>query len=384
MPFFQYHAIDRVHFDRPAFEAILEEANARNSQRVFVVASRTLNRSTDAVQRCVAPLGSRVVGIFDECVPLIPRETALALSERLREAQADLVVTIGGGQVIDTVKVALVCLAQNVKVVNDLDEWTWRPGPDGALIKPKLNPINCRQIVVPTTMSASEYHDFGASTDRKLGRKTGFGHPHIAAAAVILDPAITLHTPEELWFSTGMRAIDHAVAHISANNAVALTDAACTEAIVRLRTNLPKSKASPKALAPRMQCQLGSWLSAFGKGRVSFGVCHGIGNVLHEMTGVAHSMTTCVLLPTCLEWNRPVLGEKYLRIAHAFEAERDASTAIRNLIASLGLPSRLRDVDVSTDAFKSIAARAVHHSMVLSNPRQVSTDDVIEILNAAW
>jgi maleylacetate reductase len=384
MPFFQYHAIDRVHFDRPASEAILEEASVRDARRVFVVASRTLNRSTDAVRGCVAPLGSRVVGIFDECVPLIPRETAVALAERLREARADLVVTIGGGQVIDTVKVALVCLAQNVNTADDLDEWTWRPGPGGSLIRPMLNPIPFRQIVVPTTMSASEYHDFGGATDRKLGHKTGFGHPHIAAAAVILDPAVTLHTPEELWFSTGMRAIDHAVAHISANNAVALTDAACTEAIVRLRTNLPKSRSSPKAMAPRMQCQLGSWLSAFGKGRVSFGVCHGIGNVLHEMTGVAHSMTTCVLLPTCLEWNRPNLGEKYLRIARAFNTDGDASTAIRGLITSLGLPSRLRDVGVSADAFKSIAARAVRHPMVLSNPRPVSTDDVVEILRKAW
>jgi maleylacetate reductase len=176
----------------------------------------------------------------------------------------------------------------------------------------------------------------------------------------------------------------HPFAHISANNAVALTDAACTEAIVRLRTNLPQSKSAPKALAPRMQCQLGSWLSAFGKGRVSFGVCHGIGNVLHEMTGVAHSMTTCVLLPTCLEWNRPILGEKYLRVARAFNAESDASTAIRDLITSLGLPSRLRDVGVSADAFKNIATRAVAHPMVLSNPRPVSADDVVEILSKAW
>jgi maleylacetate reductase len=94
MPFFQYHAIDRVHFDRPASEAILEEASARNARRVFVVASRTLNRSTDAVRGCITPLGPRVVGIFDECVPFIPRETVLALAERLREARADLVVTI--------------------------------------------------------------------------------------------------------------------------------------------------------------------------------------------------------------------------------------------------------------------------------------------------
>jgi len=124
MPSFQYHAIDRVHFDRPASEAILEEASVRNARRVFVVASRTLNRSTNAVRGCITPLGSRVVGIFDECVPLIPRESAVTLAERLREARADLVVTIGGGQVIDTVKVALVCLAQNVKTADDLDEWT--------------------------------------------------------------------------------------------------------------------------------------------------------------------------------------------------------------------------------------------------------------------
>jgi len=294
-------------------------------------------------------------------------------------------VTIGGGMVIDTVKVALVCLAQKIKSVDELDAWTWRKDRDGTFIRPKLNPIPCRQIVVPTTLSASEYHDFGGATDRKIGRKTGFASPHIAAAAVILDPAMTLHTPDQLWFSTGIRAIDHAVAHISASNAVALTDATCTEALVRLSRALPQAKASPEALSPRLQCQLGSWLSAFGKGRVNFGVCHGIGNVLHEMTGVAHSMTSCVLLPTCLEWNRPVLGEKYLRVASALGTTGEiASAVLRDLIASLGLPTRLRELKVSPEIFESIAAAAVEHPMVQSNPRIVKGQDVVEILEKAW
>ena len=38
-----------------------------------------------------------------------------------------------------------------------------------------------------------------------------FRHPLAIPSAVILDPAITVHTPEWLFLSTGIRAVDHCV-----------------------------------------------------------------------------------------------------------------------------------------------------------------------------
>ncbi|MCU0921620.1 MAG: iron-containing alcohol dehydrogenase, partial [Burkholderiaceae bacterium] len=107
---FNFLAQDRVHFGVSAAEGIGAEVAQRGATRLFVVTSRSLHRNTEAVAAALAPVQDRVVGLFDECVEHTPRDTVIALTRRLRETRCDLIVSIGGGTVIDTVKVALVCL----------------------------------------------------------------------------------------------------------------------------------------------------------------------------------------------------------------------------------------------------------------------------------
>ena len=87
----------------------------------------------------------------------------------------------------------------------------WYHRPDGSRHAPVIKPPPYRQIVVSTTLSAAEFSDFGGSSDPERKVKDGYAGKYSGAAAVILDPAITMHTPEWLWLSTAIRAIDHAV-----------------------------------------------------------------------------------------------------------------------------------------------------------------------------
>jgi maleylacetate reductase len=66
-------------------------------------------------------------------------------------------------------------------------------------------------VAIPTTLSAAEFTAFAGVTDVSRRAKEGYGHPLLAPRAVVLDPAMTLSTPPQLWFSTGMKAVDHAV-----------------------------------------------------------------------------------------------------------------------------------------------------------------------------
>jgi superfamily II DNA helicase RecQ len=118
---FNFLALDRVHFGVLAAEALQLEITQRASQRIFMVTSRTLNRTTPAVTDLAHHLGNQVVGVFDECVEHTPRTSVIALAAALREAQADLVVSVGGGTVIDTAKIALLCLAEGIHHADDLD-----------------------------------------------------------------------------------------------------------------------------------------------------------------------------------------------------------------------------------------------------------------------
>ncbi len=383
---YQYLALDRVHFGRPAAEVILEEADARDAERVYVVTSRTLNQTTSAIRDAVAPLGSRVVGVFDACVEHTPRETVLELAEVLRGANADLVVTIGGGTAIDTSKMALLALAQDVRSVEAFDDWHIRVSEDGGRVVPEVGAPPCRQIVVPTTLSAAEFSDLAGCTDRARGQKHLYHGKLIGSATSILDPAITLHTPERLWLSTGVRAIDHAVESICSIDAQPLTDATCTDALARLAQALPASKRNPSDLDLRLQCQLGVWLSASGIGRINYGASHGLGHVLGAAAGVPHGITSCVLLPAVLRYNAEVIGGRFERIRIALSAgDQDPADALRELIGGLGLPTRISELNVSRDMLPEIAEKGLENPWVRANPRTIATAaDAMQVLELAW
>ena len=72
---------------------------------------------------------------------------------------------------------------------------------------------------MPTTLSAGEYTASAGCTDTARNVKESFGHPLMMPKNVILDPRATLHTPEWLLLSTGIRAVDHAVEDICSLNA---------------------------------------------------------------------------------------------------------------------------------------------------------------------
>jgi alcohol dehydrogenase class IV len=161
----EFLAQDRVIWGKPAAQAVIEEADRRGAKRVFIVTSRTLNRTTGAVAGIASALGARHVGTFDECVEHTPRASVIAAANAARAVSPDLVVTVGGGTAIDTVKVMLIALAHDVRTVEGLDDWRLKVNPDGSRHVPAVQAPPCRQIVVSTTLGAAEFSDLGGCTD---------------------------------------------------------------------------------------------------------------------------------------------------------------------------------------------------------------------------
>ena len=92
-----FGAMDEVVFGRPASEAIVEQLNRLGAKRAFLMVSGTLNRETDEIENIRRVLGPRCVGTFDAMPPHTPRAAVIAAAEQARAAEADLIVTIGGG-----------------------------------------------------------------------------------------------------------------------------------------------------------------------------------------------------------------------------------------------------------------------------------------------
>jgi len=383
---YEFLAQDRVIYGRPAADAVVETADKLGKNRLLIVASKTLSRRTDVVPGIRDALGDRCIGVFDECVEHVPRASVLALTEVVRRERPDLIVTVGGGTPMDTVKVMLVCLAEDITDEAGFDAVRIRVDEAGNRIVPAVKDPPLRQIIVPTTLSGAEFSQLGGATDLSRKVKDLYTGRYIGGQVVILDPATTVHTPGWLWASTGIRAVDHAVETVCSRKPQPFTDATCLHALRMLSRSLRANQADPADLEARLETQLGVWLASTGLGRVEWGASHGIGHQLGAVAGVPHGHTSCVMLPNVLRWNRAVNADRQALVAEALgRSDGDAAQAVADLVRDLGQPATLRDVGVQRGHFDAIARGAMQNMMVRSNPRPVTREaDIHEILELAW
>jgi maleylacetate reductase len=366
--------MEAVVFGRPAAEAIAEEARRLEAERVFLMASGTLNRTTDEVVEICRALGNRFAGLFDRVPPHTPRRAVIEAAAAARDAGADLIATIGGGSVTDGAKAVQLCLANDIRTPEALDDYRPVKGPDGALGPPPCKAPSVRQITVPTTLSAGEFSAISGVTDERRRVKELFRHPQIIPRVVVLDPAVTVHTPEWLWLSTGIRAVDHCVEGICSAEANPFADAQALHGLALLTRGLPRVKADPKNLEARLDCQMGSWLSMgpLASG-VPMGASHGIGYVLGAAFDIPHGHTSCIMLPAVMRWNNQANAERQALVAAAMGHPReDASEVLAAFIAELGMPRSLGAVKIGSESFARIAEEAMLTPWVPRNPRPIA------------
>ena len=378
--------MDEVLYGIPAAEAVADQARLLGSERVFLMVSGTLNRETDEIEKIRKALGNRCAGVFDRMPPHTPRAAVIAAAEQAREAKADLIVTIGGGSITDGAKAVQLCLANDIRTLEAMDALLPVKGPDGVMGLPPMNPPTVRQITVPTTLSAGEFSAISGVTDERIRVKQLIRHPMVIPSVVILDPTITLHTPEWLFLSTGIRAVDHCVEGVCSNEANPFTDAQGLQGLALLTRGLARVKADPTDLDARLDCQLGSWLSmgplAAG---VPMGASHGIGYVLGAVFDVPHGHTSCIMLPYVMRWNKVANAERQTLIATAMgHPGEDAGDVLDRFIGGLGMPRSLGAVNIGASEFDRIAKQAMGTPWIPRNPRPIpGPEQVREILELA-
>jgi maleylacetate reductase len=379
---YQYPAMDSVVYGKPAAEALLEEAERLDARRVFLIASRTLNTRTDEIEKIRSKLGDRYAGTFDGIPQHTTREVVVQAAAHAREARADLIVAIGGGSVVDAAKIILMCIEHEFTDQDGLDGYETTPQRRfGPFRNPKV-----RMIAVPSTLSGGEYNSGTLVTDTRRKLKQIFNHPMMMPRTIILDPAITRYTPEKLWLGSGTRAMDHGIEAICSIRGNPLVDSVCLSGLRFLHDGLLRTKENPDDAQARIDCQFGSWLSAFGlQARVPMGASHAIGHVLGGTCDVPHYFCTAVMMPSVLRYNKPATEDAQKSISAALRApELDAGDAFAAFIGKLGLPRKLSDVGVGQDKFKLIGENAMLSIFTRSNPQPLrEPGDVVEILKLA-
>lgn len=314
---------ERVHFGAGSIEKLEDEA--RSFDRVFVVTGKTLNEKTDLIRCVEALLADRHAGTYAGISQHTPGGAVEAAAGLAEMAGTDLLVSVGGGSVIDGTK---------------------------AIARQLGYPA---QVAVPTTLSAAEWAHRVGVTDEATNKKSGFADPRTVPPVVILDPETTVHTPEKLWLSTGIRALDHAVEGFLYGGPHPLTDVTGLEGARRLMQYLPLSKNEPEDLETRLELQLAAWLSYFGPMNTPMGLSHELGRRLGASYSVPHGITSCITLAPSLEVVRETIPEdRWRRLGEALGGE--PAERVASLVRDLELPGRLRDVGVPESEIEGVAA----------------------------
>ncbi|MFO1084544.1 MAG: iron-containing alcohol dehydrogenase [Reyranellaceae bacterium] len=369
--------MEEVHYGKPAAQSVADLVARLGAERVLVMASGTLNRETDEVEKVRRALGNKCVGTFASMPAHSPRSAVIAATAQARDARADLIVTLGGGSITDGAKAVQLCLANDVRTVEDMERIK-----GGAEVKPPT----VRQISIPTTLSAGEFSGIAGVTNEATRVKEMFRHPLTVPQAVILDPEVTRHTPMWLLLSTGIRAVDHCVEGVCSNESTEFTNASGLHGLSLLARGLPRVLADPADMKARLDCQIGSWLSMGGLAAgVPMGASHGIGYVLGAVFDVPHGHTSCIMLPWVMRWNKPANADRQALIANAMgHPGRDAGDVLDEFIAGLGMPRSLSAVKIGREHFERIATQAMGTPWVPRNPRPIhGPAEVQEILDLA-
>jgi maleylacetate reductase len=379
---YQYPPLDLCIYGKPCAVAIREEAERLDARRVFLIVSRTLNTTTDEIEKIRVALGDRYAGLFDGVPQHTTRDVVVKAAALALDAKADLIVAVGGGSVVDAAKIILMCMEHKILEPRGLDGFETTPERRfGAFRTPKV-----RIIAVPSTLSGGEYNSGSLVTDTERKLKQIFNHPLMMPRSIILDPDITRHTPEKLWLGSGTRAMDHGIEAVCSPRGNPLVEAVCLRGIRFLRDGLLRTKENPADEDARAMCQYGSWLSAFGlQARVPMGASHAIGHVLGGTCDVPHYFCTAVMMPSVLRYNRPATEQAQHLLADALGAPgADASDTFRGFIAGLGLPGRLSEVGVTEQQFELIGKNAMLSIFTRTNPQPIrNPDDVVTILKLA-
>lgn len=325
------------------------------------------------------------VTVFDSVVADPPLETLSRAVDTGRQAKVSGVVGFGGGSSMDVAKLAALLLGSG----EDL-EGAW--GVNMAR-GPRL-PL----VLVPTTAgTGSEVTPVSIITVSGT-QKRGVSSPLLLPDIAILDPKLTVGLPGPITAATGIDAMVHAIeAYASSNpNNNPVSKLLAREALRRLGANIETAVSHGTDEAARSEMLLGSMLAgqAFANSPVAavHALAYPIGSTFH----VPHGLSNALVLPHVLRFNAHLAHRDYSEIApDVFPRLADVEgskarctafiQALENLIEKLGLPTRLRNLDIPKSALTQLADDAMSQGRLLqNNPREVSRDDALSIYAKAW
>ena len=371
---FRYTAYAQEIIFGPGSLAQLEQAVTVSGWQRLMICTTTSQRRNGTLAKIEQALGERLVAISGEVSPHVQ---AVEVADALKEAEhsrVDAVIGLGGGSPIGMAKAVSV----NLEAL--------RAGVETVPARYPTEQPSVPNIAIPTTYAGSEMTPiYGVSIPQSDGttRKVTYRDAKVTPKLVIYDPALTLDLPASVTAGTGINALAHCVEATYSTTRNPLSTAAALQGIQYISRSLLRCVQQGDDLDARTEMMAGAHLAGQCIAVVALGLHHGTCHVLGGTAGVPHGVANAIILPHAIRFNQDVVG-----IAQAGEAagvhESALADWVYDLVAQMRLPQRLRDANVPEDMLPKLAEHMLKSSAVQQNPKPVSYDDALNLLQAAW
>lgn len=330
----------RVLFGEGTMSQVADEVSRLSAKSALVICTPGQRGLADLV---AGQLGGLHAGTFSGAAMHTPVEVTDAALLALREASADVVVSVGGGSTTGLGK----ALAA-------------RTGVD--------------QVVLPTTYAGSEVTP--ALGETANGAKLTRSGPEILPETVIYDIELTLGLPQDVTLTSAVNAMAHSVEALYAPQPSPVVDLIALESIRALFAGLPAVHHHPHDLEGRSQLMYGAWLAGTCLGAVGMGLHHKLCHVLGGTFGLPHAATHAVVLPYVMAFNAPAAASAMSRLRQIA-----GPASIQRLVRELGGPTSLTELGLTGHDIEPSIRLAT--SSPYPNPRPVTADGVRRVLLAA-
>ncbi|MEM3713900.1 MAG: iron-containing alcohol dehydrogenase, partial [Nitrososphaeria archaeon] len=254
-------------------------------------------------------------------------------------------------------------------------------------------------IVIPTTSgTGSEVTNAAVIYDEESNTKLEFIDRFITPDLAVLDPNMTRTLPPKVTAFSGIDALTHAIEAFVDVDATPFSDMFAKEAISIIVSHLENACVNGEDLEERGWMAIGATLAGVAFSHSECGIVHGIAHALGAVNRVPHGIANAIILPYGMEYNLEARPEKFAELAKVLgvydknfsylENGKLAIERIRDFEGSISkvssLPLKLEEVGVKKEDFPIIAEKALQDGTVIYNPREVTFEGVMEILNKAF
>lgn len=384
-PFFTWVNRPRIMYAPGVRKELAFELEQLGGSKVAVYSDRGVVQAGVAEQVIheIQNSGLSFVGLFDNIQQDARIDNINEGAEFYRNQNADSMVAVGGGSVLDTAKAINILIGHGGE---DFQPFADQAGLwEGAL---RLPP----HFAFPTTAGTGcEVTNALVVLDTTAQAKLSVTHPYCNADLAMLDPELTVGLPARITAFTGMDALTHAIEGITSTGAQPISDALGLHAVRLIFKYLPTAVKDPTDIDARGNMLIAASIAGMCFCNTMTGACHATAHALGALYCIPHGLANAVMLPHVMTFNLEACPERYMMIAEASgravqsmnleEAAAEAVEAVIDLKNEIGLVDTLKDHGVPDEAEKlaSLVELAAADGQIGYNPRYAEESDIMEL-----